>query len=65
MRTFHIGGTASKEIEQSSLTAQHDGQVLLSRVRIIENRKGEVLAMGKSGQIRILNEQGQDRKSTR
>lgn len=62
MRTFHIGGTASKEIEQSSLTAQHDGQVLLSRVRIIENRKGEVLAMGKSGQIRILDEQGRERE---
>ncbi len=62
MRTFHIGGTASKEIEQSSYIARHDGKILLSRVHLVENSKGETLVMGKSGQLRVLDDQGREQE---
>lgn len=62
MRTFHIGGTASKEIEQSSITAQNKGQVALSRVRTVANKDGETMVLGKSGQIRIVDNQGRERE---
>ncbi|GHV53795.1 DNA-directed RNA polymerase subunit beta' [Deltaproteobacteria bacterium] len=62
MRTFHIGGTASREIERSSIEAQHAGRVILSRVKAIKNRSGDFLVIGKSGQISIVDEQGRERE---
>ena len=62
MRTFHIGGTASKEIEQSSITAHNAGRITLSRVRTVTNKDGLVMVMGKSGQLGIVDEQGRERE---
>ena len=62
MRTFHIGGTASREIERSSLTAQHAGRVIFSRVKAVVNKEGQAMVMGKSGQVSIVDEQGRERE---
>jgi DNA-directed RNA polymerase subunit beta' len=62
MRTFHIGGTASKEVERSSITAQHSGRVTLSRVKMVKNRSGQYMVMGKSGQVGIVDEEGRERE---
>ncbi len=62
MRTFHIGGTASKEIEQSRYEAMNKGRVVLSRVRTVTNSRGERMVLGKSGQLRIVDEQGVERE---
>ncbi len=62
MRTFHIGGTASKEVERSSIKIQHPGRVVLSRVKMVQNREGQYMVMGKSGQIGIVDEQGRERE---
>ncbi|GAB1411046.1 DNA-directed RNA polymerase subunit beta' [Desulfovibrionales bacterium] len=62
MRTFHIGGTASKEIEQSRYEALTKGRVVLSRVRTVTNSRGERMVLGKSGQLRIVDDQGVERE---
>jgi DNA-directed RNA polymerase subunit beta' len=62
MRTFHIGGTASREIERSSITAQHAGRVIFSRVKAVRNREGQSMVLGKSGQVSIVDEQGRERE---
>ncbi|MFZ5811813.1 MAG: DNA-directed RNA polymerase subunit beta' [Thermodesulfobacteriota bacterium] len=62
MRTFHIGGTAAREIERSSITAQHAGRVALSRVKSIKNTQGQLIIMGKSGQVSIVDDQGRERE---
>ncbi|MDL2280022.1 DNA-directed RNA polymerase subunit beta', partial [Desulfovibrio sp. OttesenSCG-928-G11] len=62
MRTFHIGGTASREIERSSISAQHAGRVIFSRVKAVRNRDGQSMVLGKSGQISIVDEQGRERE---
>lgn len=62
MRTFHIGGTASKEIERSNFEAQNTGRVVLTRVKSVANRDGVHLVLGKSGQIAIVDEQGRERE---
>jgi DNA-directed RNA polymerase subunit beta' len=62
MRTFHIGGTASKEIEQSAINANYDGQVTFSGVSLVENKNGELMVMGKNGQVGVVDEQGQERE---
>jgi len=62
MRTFHIGGTAAREIEQSSIIAQHTGRVTLSRVKLVKNRDGQFIIMGKSGQVGVVDDQGRERE---
>ncbi|HEU6437019.1 MAG TPA: DNA-directed RNA polymerase subunit beta', partial [Nitratidesulfovibrio sp.] len=62
MRTFHIGGTASREIERSSIVSQHPGRVILSRVKAVRNRDGQMMVLGKSGQITIVDDQGRERE---
>ncbi|MFP4071626.1 MAG: DNA-directed RNA polymerase subunit beta' [Desulfovibrionales bacterium] len=62
MRTFHIGGTASKEIEQSSIICQNNGRITLSRVRTVTNKDGQVMVLGKSGQVGIVDDQGRERE---
>ena len=62
MRTFHIGGTASRVIERSSLESAHPGRVALSRIKVVRNREGQYMVLGKSGQISIVDEQGRERE---
>ncbi len=62
MRTFHIGGTASREIERSNFEAQHAGRIILTRVKPVKNRDGIDLVLGKSGQVAIVDEQGRERE---
>ena len=58
MRTFHIGGTASASLQQSSITARHDGKLHYSDLpRFIDNKDGEVKVV-KSGSIKILDKEG-------
>ncbi|WP_419787481.1 DNA-directed RNA polymerase subunit beta' [Pseudodesulfovibrio sp.] len=62
MRTFHIGGTASKEIESSSIESQHNGRVVTSRMRTVVNSEGHKMVLGKSCQVGIVDEQGRERE---
>ncbi|MDR2893467.1 MAG: DNA-directed RNA polymerase subunit beta' [Deltaproteobacteria bacterium] len=62
MRTFHIGGTASREIERSSIEAMYAGNVVLSRVKAVKNRDGALMVLGKSGQVSIVDDQGRERE---
>src|SRR5690606_29546041 len=40
MRTFHVGGTATRRAEQSSLEVRHEGTIRLIRVNLVKDRKG-------------------------
>jgi len=62
MRTFHIGGTAAREIEKSSIPAQHAGTVVLHRIKLVKNQEGIAIVLGKSGQVSIVDEQGRERE---
>ncbi len=62
MRTFHIGGTASREIEQSSVEAQHNGRIVFSRMRNVSNAEGQTMVLGKSCQVGVVDDQGRERE---
>jgi len=62
MRTFHIGGTASREIEQSSVEAQHNGRIVFSRMRNVTSAEGVTMVLGKSCQVGIVDDQGRERE---
>jgi DNA-directed RNA polymerase subunit beta' len=65
MRTFHIGGTASRVAEQSTLEARHRGQVRFDGIVAVEGRTGTeaaavapLIVMNRSGSINILDDKG-------
>src|SRR5256885_1097260 len=49
MRTFHIGGTASRISEQSKQDAKSDGFAKYINVQFVHNEKGEIISMNRSG----------------
>src|SRR5687767_997984 len=55
MRTFHIGGTASRVSEQNTLDAKHAGTVRYQSLQVVETHKG---AEGKEGQLIVMNRSG-------
>jgi DNA-directed RNA polymerase subunit beta' len=62
MRTFHIGGTASRRAEQTTLEARHDGTVRYHNLTTAVNTKGDLIVMSRNGDVSIQDEQGRDRE---
>ncbi|HQG13961.1 MAG TPA: DNA-directed RNA polymerase subunit beta', partial [bacterium] len=62
MRTFHIGGTASRRVEQSSLETRHDGIVKYDNVQSVINKEGRRTVMNRNGMILIMDEAGRERE---
>jgi len=54
MRTFHIGGTASKRVEQTTVEARNPGKVKFENLKTVENAEGSLVAMNRNGEIAIL-----------
>jgi DNA-directed RNA polymerase subunit beta' len=55
MRTFHIGGVASKELEESDLKTKKPGRVKFARVRSVVNAEGQNVVLARNGEIIIID----------
>jgi DNA-directed RNA polymerase subunit beta' len=53
MRTFHIGGTASRRAEQTTLEARNEGVVRLHNVNTVPGRDGTLIVMTRHGEVVI------------
>jgi DNA-directed RNA polymerase subunit beta' len=63
MRTFHIGGAASRAAVASSVDAKSDGHIgFNSTMRYVTNGKGELVVISRSGEIIILDQHGRERE---
>ena len=62
MRTFHIGGTASRRVEQSALTTRHKGIVKFLRLNTVQNKEKTLTVMNRNGEIAIVDENGRERE---
>jgi len=61
MRTFHIGGTASRIVEQSFIESKHKGIVKYHSLRVVETKKeGELVVINRNGQISVNDVQGRE-----
>ncbi|MBI5418157.1 DNA-directed RNA polymerase subunit beta' [Candidatus Poribacteria bacterium] len=60
MRTFHIGGTASKIIEQSKAEARNPGIIKYINLKTLTKKDGTVIALSRQGRISIINESGRE-----
>ncbi|MGH9322134.1 MAG: DNA-directed RNA polymerase subunit beta' [Vicinamibacteria bacterium] len=62
MRTFHIGGTASRVAEQSTLEAKNKGTVKFINLSTVKDKEGDLVVMNRAGQIIILDDKGRERE---
>ena len=62
MRTFHIGGAASRVSEQNTQDAKSDGFVKFIAVQTVRTAKGELIAMNRNGILAIVDEKGRERE---
>jgi len=60
MRTFHIGGTASRIIEQSFIKAKNAGVVKFVNLKTVQSKPGELLVLNRNGQLLLLDEEGRE-----
>ncbi len=55
MRTFHIGGAAQRNSEQSSISAISDGIIKISDKGTISNREGKLVSISRNSEITIID----------
>ena len=69
MRTFHIGGTASRRAEQTTLEARNDGSFKFINVSTVVNKDGDFVVMNRNGEVAIVDypegEKGRERERER
>jgi DNA-directed RNA polymerase subunit beta' len=60
MRTFHIGGTASKRVEQTTVQARNRGTVSFQNLKTVKNVEGSFVTMNRNGEIAVLGKGGRE-----
>ncbi len=63
MRTFHIGGAASRALVASNVEVKSTGSLKFSStMRIVTNAKGEQVVISRSGEALVLDDNGRERE---
>ncbi len=63
MRTFHVGGAASRSAAQSSIEAKSTGVIrFTATMRYVTNPKGEKIVISRSGEVMITDDNGRERE---
>ncbi len=63
MRTFHIGGAASRASAVDSVKVKQSGAVRLQNVKTVQNKDGHLVAVSRSGSLAIADVNGRVRES--
>ncbi len=62
MRTFHIGGAASRSAAINNIEIKSNGVAKLVNIKTVAHHKGYLVAVSRSGEISIVNELGRERE---
>ena len=62
MRTFHIGGAASRASAQDNISVKTSGTARLLNLKSVERKDGNLVAVSRSGQLAIADEFGRERE---
>jgi DNA-directed RNA polymerase subunit beta' len=63
LRTFHIGGTASRIVKQSEIKARKEGKVKYYNLKTIKNKDGKFVVINRNGEIIIRDEEGKKKEN--
>ncbi|MCP5352022.1 MAG: DNA-directed RNA polymerase subunit beta' [Chromatiales bacterium] len=62
MRTFHIGGAASRAAAVNSIEVKAGGTVRLLNIKLIKQENGNNVAVSRSGELSIHDEHGREKE---
>ena len=62
MRTFHVGGTASRSVEQAELKTNIGGTVVFTNMHSVTNSEGVEIVMNRNAMISVKDELGRERE---
>jgi DNA-directed RNA polymerase subunit beta' len=62
MRTFHIGGTASRMAEQSTLESRTEGTVRFHNMSTVSKADGSLVVMNRIGEVGVVDDTGRERE---
>jgi DNA-directed RNA polymerase subunit beta' len=62
MRTFHIGGAASRSAAINNIEIKSNGTAKLVNIKTVAHHKGYLVAVSRSGEISVVNEMGRERE---
>jgi DNA-directed RNA polymerase subunit beta' len=62
MRTFHIGGAASRAAAASSVEVRNKGTIRFHHIKTVEHEKGHLVAVSRSGEIGVVDDFGRERE---
>ncbi|MBO0613159.1 DNA-directed RNA polymerase subunit beta' [Thiothrix fructosivorans] len=62
MRTFHIGGAASRSAAENSIAVKSGGQVHLLNVKTVRNKDGKLVVVSRSGELGVVDTSGRDKE---
>ena len=62
MRTFHIGGAASRATASDNIQVKNAGTIHLSNMKTVENTRGELVVVSRSGELIVNDLNGRERE---
>jgi DNA-directed RNA polymerase subunit beta' len=62
MRTFHIGGAASRASAADSIQVKTGGKIRFINIKVAERENGELVAVSRSGGLALADENGRERE---
>ncbi len=65
MRTFHIGGAASRATAVNNIQVKADGHIKLHNMKTVQNKVAKNVVVSRSGEVAIIDEYGRERERYR
>ena len=60
MRTFHIGGTANRAVEDNEIKCKKGGKARYTRLKVVTNDEGQNVVLSRNGEITLLDPKGRE-----
>ena len=62
MRTFHIGGAASRATADNNIQVKNDGTAKLHNMKTVKRKNGNIVSISRSGEVIVADEHGRERE---
>ena len=62
MRTFHIGGAASRSAAANNISVKGKGSIRLHNIKLVKQTSGNSVAVSRSGEIGVVDSSGREKE---
>jgi len=60
MRTFHIGGTAARSVEESERRVKREGKAAFQNLRVVKAPDGSMIVLNRNGEVTLQDDRGRE-----